>query len=97
MAVKGRAKSKVLTRGVEFEFPAPQAKKVYLAGNFNDWDTRQTPMIKDRKGIWRATLQLEAGKYEYRFFVDGQWENDPSCTSWVPNEFGTQNCLRVVG
>ena len=97
MFKRGRKKSKILTRKVEFEFLAPQAKEVYLVGNFNNWDASETPMNKDKKGIWRATLSLEAGKYEYRFLVDGQWENDPSCTSWVPNEFGTQNCLRIVG
>ena len=97
MFKKGRKKSRILTRRVEFEFLAPQAKAAYLAGIFNNWDTRGTPMKKDKVGKWRATLWLEAGKYEYRFFVDGRWENDPSCTSWVPNEFGTQNCLRIVG
>ena len=46
-------------------------------------------------GIFVA-LSLEAGIYEYRFFVDGNRENDPSCSSCVPNEFGTKNCVRSV-
>jgi 1,4-alpha-glucan branching enzyme len=97
MAGKIKSKGKILIRRVEFEFLSPDSKEVYLAGNFNNWDTRETPMKKDKNGVWKTTLSLEAGKYEYRFFVDGNWENDPSCSSCVPNEFGSKNCVRIVG
>jgi hypothetical protein len=53
-------------------------------------------MKKDKKGVWKATVSLEPGGYEYRFFADGNWENDPSCSSCVPNEFGGRNCVRMV-
>jgi 1,4-alpha-glucan branching enzyme len=87
---------KSLQRKIKFEFSAPEAKEVCLAGNFNQWNTQANPMKKDTKGIWKATLSLEPGQYEYRFFVDGHWENDPACSSCVANEFGGQNCIRVV-
>jgi 1,4-alpha-glucan branching enzyme len=45
---KGKAKSKTLTRKVQFEFPAPEAKEVYLVGNFNNWDASANPMKKDK-------------------------------------------------
>jgi 1,4-alpha-glucan branching enzyme len=93
----GATKTKVLTRKVPFEFLAPAAKEVYLAGDFNNWDASANPMKKDRKGIWKITLSLKPGTYEYRFLVDGNWENDPSCCNCVPNEFGSQNCVRIVG
>lgn len=94
---ESKAKSvKSLQRKIKFEFSAPEAKEVSLAGNFNQWNTQANPMKKDTKGIWKATLSLEPGQYEYRFFVDGHWENDPSCSSCVANEFGGQNCIRVV-
>ncbi len=83
-------------REVQFEFLAPDAREVYLVGSFNDWNISETPMQKDKNGVWEKTLSLEAGKYEYRFIVDGKWENDPSCPGCVPNEFGTQNCVRTV-
>ena len=81
---------------IKFEFSAPEAKEVFLAGNFNQWIPHANPMKKDKIGTWKATLALEPGKYEYRFVVDGNWENDPSCSSWVDNEFGGRNCVRVV-
>jgi 1,4-alpha-glucan branching enzyme len=53
-------------------------------------------MKKDKKGVWKAAVSLKPGKYEYRFLVDGNWENDPSCTGCVSNEFGSKNCVRIV-
>jgi hypothetical protein len=37
-------------------------------------------------------VKLSPGKYEYRYFVDGAWAQDVSCTDLVPNPFGTFNC-----
>lgn len=91
-----KAKTKILTRKVQFEFPASEAQEVYLAGDFNDWDSSANAMKKDKKGLWKTTLSLKPGRYEYRFLVDGNWENDPSCAGCVPNEFGSQNCVRIV-
>ena len=92
----GATKTKVLTKKTQFEFLAPNAQEVYLAGDFNNWDASANPMKKDKKGIWKISLSLKPGRYEYRFLVDGNWENDPSCCGFVPNEFGSQNCVRIV-
>ena len=81
---------------VQFELLALDAQKVYLAGNFNNWNASANVMQKDKKGIWKAVLSLRPGRYEYRFLVDGNWENDPACCDCVPNEFGSQNCVRIV-
>jgi len=95
MATKSKIKKNPIKR-VQFEFLAPEAQEVYLAGDFNDWGTSASPMKKDKKGIWKTALSLNPGRYEYRFLVDGNWGNDPSCCDCVPNEFGTQNCVRIV-
>jgi 1,4-alpha-glucan branching enzyme len=95
--VKIEAKSKGLsTAKIQFVFPAPEAQKVFLGGDFNNWDTHADPMKKDKKGVWKVTVNLSSGRYEYRFFVDEKWENDPSCTECVPNDFGSMNCVRIV-
>jgi 1,4-alpha-glucan branching enzyme len=93
---KGKAKTKILMRKVPFEFLAPEAQGVYLAGDFNNWDICANLMKKDKKGVWKATVSLKPGRYEYRFLKDGSWENDPSFLNCVPNEFGSQNCVRIV-
>jgi len=93
---EGKTKRKVQARKVQFEFLSPEAKEVYLVGKFNNWDTHANIMKKDKGGIWRITRSLKPGRYGYRFFVNGNWENDPSCYDCVPNEFGSQNCVKIV-
>ena len=87
---------KSVQRKIQFELSAPEAKVVSLAGNFNQWNIQANPMKKDKKGTWKATLSLETGRYEYCFFADGNWENDPSCSCCVANEFGGENCVKIV-
>jgi 1,4-alpha-glucan branching enzyme len=65
-------------------------------GTFNNWDTKSLSAKKDSKGNWSVKLNLKPGKYEYKFFVDGSWLNDPRCSTLVPNSFGSQNCIMEV-
>ncbi len=76
---------------VHFIFAAPEANEVYVAGEFNGWQTQTLPMIRGEKGIWNAALELPAGRYEYKLFVDGAWMEDRSCE--VEVEMGS---VRVV-
>jgi hypothetical protein len=55
-----------------------------------------TPLQQDTKGTWKISLDLKPGKYEYRFLLDGEWQNDPNCDCFVENPFGTSNCLKIV-
>ncbi len=52
------------------------AKKVFLVGNFNQWNMISTPLLKTEKG-WMTKIELPKGKYVYKFIVDGYWTNDP--------------------
>lgn len=83
-------------RKVIFEHYAPQAEKVQLAGNFNDWDPSKTPLRHEGRGKWKVVLELPSGRYEYRFWVDGAWQNDQRTGECVPNPFGTWNCVMEV-
>lgn len=84
------------TAKVQFEFYAPQAQKVQVAGSFNAWNPSQTPLKKERDGKWKATLKLEPGRYEYRYWVDGDWQNDQRPVECAPNPFGSWNCILEV-
>jgi 1,4-alpha-glucan branching enzyme len=81
---------------VTFSIVAPDAKIVSLAGSFTNWDEAPVELKKEKNGVWKKTLTLEPGTYEYRILVDGQWQDDPQCDQRVPNPFGTQNCLRMI-
>ncbi len=80
----------------EFSLLAPSAQSVFLAGDFNQWDISSHSLKRDRNGMWKISLNLNPGKYGYRFFVDGEWQSDPGCRDFVDNPFGTSNCLRIV-
>lgn len=77
----------------EFRLYAPDAKEAYLAGEFNSWDTRSYPMRKDKKGLWKKRIKLPFGRYEYKFFVDGDWVHDVPDTERTSNPFGTENFI----
>lgn len=83
-------------RRVDFSISAPHAESVSIAGDFNDWNPTSHPMKRDKKGAWKASLNLAPGTYQYRFFVDGEWQSDLSCTDYVENPFGTLNCVKKV-
>jgi 1,4-alpha-glucan branching enzyme len=84
------------TKRVRFSLQAPEAESVSLAGDFNGWDVNSLPMKRDTKGGWKANVDLEPGRYEYRFCVDGSCQDDPNTSETVGNPFGTRNCIRVV-
>ena len=80
----------------QFAFQAPTTRKVSLAGDFNNWDTNATPMQKGPDGIWRLSVPLGPGRYEYRFYADGAWQDDPTAQQRASNALGTENCVRMV-
>ena len=76
-----------------FKLRAPDAAKVCLAGSFNDWDPEVRLLNRDNKGVWKTSVTLAPGVYEYRFVVDGEWRDDPACAQRQSNQFGTDNCV----
>lgn len=84
-----------------FSCHASDARAVFLAGTFNDWDPQATPMVKGTGGNWSVAVELKPGHYEYKFVVDGEWCCAPGCETahqgcpkCVANPLGTMN--RVV-
>jgi 1,4-alpha-glucan branching enzyme len=69
---------------------------VMLVGDFTQWQENAIPMRKGRNGTWSVTIELQPGKHHYRFLVDGEWQDDPSCTLRVANPYGGQNMVREV-
>ena len=52
--------------------------------------------MKRVPGGWEMRLQLEPGRYEYKFIVDGQWMEDPTAAENVTNWYGTLNSVRYI-
>ena len=93
---KGEAGEEAERTEVELTCEAPHAGKVFVAGDFNGWSAGDVRLRPDETGNWRTQLWLAPGRYEYRFIVDGEWQNDPHAAACVPNEFGSSNCVLVV-
>jgi 1,4-alpha-glucan branching enzyme len=85
------AESKAKNHAVSLQ--APGARAVAVTGNFCGWVLEGHPLKHETNGLWKTTLALVPGHYEYRFLIDGEWHDDPACSERVPNPFGSQNCV----
>lgn len=75
---------------------APEAKEVYLAGEFNNWKLDEHSRMEQTNGCWTKNLNLNNGKYRYRFVIDGSWVSDPSNPLSQLNPYGTMDSLLEV-
>lgn len=71
------------------------AKKIILAGSFNNWNEEDYKMIKTKNG-WKYTTKLSGGKHHYKFIVDGQWKLDPDNSIKEYDENGHINSVKMV-
>jgi hypothetical protein len=67
---------RVIEDEVIFTLRAPEAKTVFLVGDFNNWNPTVEKMVKEGD-VFEWSLFLVAGDYRYKFVVDGKWINDP--------------------
>ncbi len=75
----------------------PRAATVQVAGDFNNWQPEQTPMLKvGDSGVWQTEMNLSPGRYRYRLVVDGQWQQDPYNELTELNPFGGFNSVIEV-
>lgn len=73
------------------------AKKVALAGNFNDWEPNEVFLKRTANG-WELPYTLGPGNYQYKFIVDGNWMTDPQRPeATVDDGKGNQNTLLIIG
>lgn len=67
--------------GVEISI-CKDATKVVIAGTFNNWSTEANPLDQTEHGVWKTTLNLPPGHYEYKFVANGnEWIVGPGNTT----------------
>lgn len=86
----------------KFVLVAPQATRVSLVGDFNDWNANATPMQRTPTGgTWSVTVRLTPGRHVYAFAVAGvhgvQWVADPSAPLAPEDGLGAPNSVVLVG
>ena len=81
---------------VSFSFkPEKNYKKVFLFGSFNSWN-RSSLEMKNDKGTYKIKIPLEPGRYQYKFFADGDELIDPENPEKIPNGMGDYNSVLTV-
>jgi hypothetical protein len=70
----------------------PDAKAVFLAGDFNDWTPNGLKMSRVGNS-WVFNVHLSTGKHLYKFIVDGHWIKDPDNPLWEENEYNSANSV----
>ncbi len=80
---------------VEFTFFRPGARRVHLAGDFNNWRYGELPMVRRGDGYWTARMRLPAGEFKFRYCADGEWFTDFAAFGVEPGRFGMDSVLRV--
>ncbi|XP_018577665.1 5'-AMP-activated protein kinase subunit beta-1-like isoform X2 [Anoplophora glabripennis] len=66
-------------------------RNVYISGTFTNWQT--IPMVKSH-GDFVTIIDLPEGEHKYKYYVDGEWKNDP--TSKIVDEDGEKKNLITV-
>ncbi|MBU4376986.1 MAG: AAA family ATPase [Candidatus Omnitrophica bacterium] len=80
-----------------FSISVPEAKNVYLVGDFNGWRADGSSRLEQMPdGIWEKKIALRPGNYKYKFIVDGEWRQDPNNSRTTTNNFGGADSILSV-
>lgn len=84
--------------GAVFRYKNPDARRVCLVGDFNDWSPATDPMTDDNSdGEWTLFYPLGPGSYAYKFLVDGKnWVADPTNPLSEPDGFNGRNSILKI-
>lgn len=109
LAIANKAPEQATARGVElvptqaadgwqevvFVLEALDATSVSVLGDFNLWEPTALS-DSDGDGIWKTSLILLPGRYEYAFVIDGSWRgHDPLADEYI-RSFGDYSSVRYI-
>jgi len=77
--------------------PKNTPEVITVFGSFNNWN-RHDIFMEDinHNGMYTADVQFDPGRYEYKFYVDGQEFLDPNNPDSLPNGLGGFNSILSV-
>jgi 1,4-alpha-glucan branching enzyme len=96
MLAPNRYSAKKMFKPINFVCVAPAARRVYLTGDFNQWDPEANPMQRQPDGAWLLQVPLHHGHHQYRFVVDGRAVLDPHAHGVARNRQGERVSLVAV-
>ena len=89
-------KSRKIYHAIQIKDDIAQHKEVYIAGSFNNWNGKATPLTRNGKQ-WETDLLIEPGVYQYKVIFDGNWVLDPYNPDSADNNIGGFNSVMKVG
>ena len=86
------------TRPVRFVFTSADAREVAVVGDFNNWDSRATPLRRvAAEGVWSIVIPLSPGRHLYSFVVNGSvWVPDAEAALAPEDDLGGANSVVYV-
>lgn len=81
---------------IVFSISAPEAKEVFIAGEFNNWKLDEESRMTKENNCWIKKISLSPGAYRYRFVLDGVWTEDPNNQKREKNPFGEEDSLLEI-
>ena len=99
MSIQRFGSGQRILRAINFICNAPEAQRVSLVGDFNQWDEDAHPMKQMPDRAWLLTVELKHGHHRYAFLVDGVLTIDPRGQGITRNDKGERvslmRCRRV--
>lgn len=84
-------------KGVVFTLKSKEAQDVKLAGDFNNWVPDGGVVTRrSANDTWEKIVRLGPGVYQYRYFIDGAWQPDPSNPRRVEGPAGGINSVLII-
>ena len=79
---------------VTFEVDRPGVHSVEWLAETTDWDPIPMKRAARGKGPFRLKVRLpKDAAVQFRYLLDGHWENDEAADDYWPNEHGTDNSV----
>lgn len=94
MAIKKQfTKTKPVCK-VTFSIEAKEAQSASVVADFNGWDAEAGKLGKQKNGTFKGTFDLPKDSvYEFRYIVDGDYQNEPEADGTRGNDFGSENSV----
>lgn len=91
-----RLQARATLKPINFICLAPEAKQVFLIGDFNQWNTSSHPMKRNVDGSWHLAVPMGHGGHHYQFLIDGERKNDPRAQGLARNAAGEKVSMLMV-
>jgi glycosidase len=89
-------KSTKVNYTLTFNPGAKTYQQANVTGEINGWNPKVSPM-EFQEGIWKISLELFPGNYQYKLVLDGKEQLDPNNPDSVDNNIGGYNSQLKVG